>query len=1059
MINWLKTGEKFTKIHVNSRKNSRKFTKICKIWKNFQTTVAVVVSFFICWLPFHAQRLLASYLVKDENQNQFLLDIYLKLTYISGVMYYLSSTINPLLYQLMSAKFRLAFKETFRCSLFKCAIFRRRSSGGSCGGVAQGPGSGILSGACGPTGSGVYQAASVSGVGASSKWTVQGHNNGNGNGNGNSSNNNNNLTPNSSFRGAGLECGKWAVCCQCNNGRVGGPAAADQEGQLEGPAGRAHRQLTGLGSPPIDSIEGNGPESETENGQGHQGQNGRNGRNGQPLEWPPSGACHFRFGAAELAEEEALRGGALREASSRNNGRRQWLARSASSLLNVAASRLARWAPQRQTSGASLSECKPFAHCCPNCPLKLAAAREDKERQSRRAGGLSIGLASGPSCRLNVRRLLQRGGPVLRRAESHAGASNSTPLLCPLHSNEQPKINKLGEQEELRPQARPEEQRAGQARGAQTLLKFVVRSSPKSSGCGQFSASERSQKSQKRQKNCTDGELGGPNCAQLGSLSGPAEERAGGASPSGRPETVPAGCCAAPKMGNLIRGAPGECAQLELSDGELDEEPEDEYAGQKEEEEEELDELVVVTPLEGSCESSSRTQSGEGQPAGSQDSGALVTSAAGEWAEQATGSGPANNYYCPLAADKEAPTWPAGQGRQSRGSGEAVGGAAEVAQSCKRSPLGPTGSQRRRRFSLQHQRHGWQTSSSVSTFETGAEPEAAPSKAQGPPARRQRRQSAAAAPSGPRRQRRPAQDRRPPRGPEADDSSQTIREGAPKEEWRRQTAAGGGGGGDIMGAPTSANLGAQLSSSLSWSERYLNNLDGKKLSLSTTTSGAVDDCEVASCASSGPTLSQPHLNIQPNGGQSKPPQRLELELELEFELEMASERKRQRRKSHHQQEQSSWGRGGRTNRREASQWRGHDAAWGLVAASGAPFNLEAAASDSLEIEEDPSTVINAHQSTSDLEVGEHEAHEFRREQFQQGQQDYQKQQQHEADLDLDLEECQRLLQPHWRRQAAAASLTKTTASPNSSSNSSTTTTITAGPTAAQQLAATIAECK
>lgn len=82
--------------------------------------VAVVVSFFICWLPFHAQRLLASYLAKEANQNPFLLDVYSKLTYISGIMYYLSSTINPLLYQLMSAKFRLAFKETFKCSLFKC---------------------------------------------------------------------------------------------------------------------------------------------------------------------------------------------------------------------------------------------------------------------------------------------------------------------------------------------------------------------------------------------------------------------------------------------------------------------------------------------------------------------------------------------------------------------------------------------------------------------------------------------------------------------------------------------------------------------------------------------------------------------------------------------------------------------------------------------------------------------------------------------------------------------------------------------------------------------------
>lgn len=91
----------------------------------------MVVSFFICWVPFHAQRLLASYLAKDENQNQLLLDIYLKLTYISGVMYYLSSTINPLLYQLMSAKFRLAFKETFKCSLFKCAAFLRSGQAGN----------------------------------------------------------------------------------------------------------------------------------------------------------------------------------------------------------------------------------------------------------------------------------------------------------------------------------------------------------------------------------------------------------------------------------------------------------------------------------------------------------------------------------------------------------------------------------------------------------------------------------------------------------------------------------------------------------------------------------------------------------------------------------------------------------------------------------------------------------------------------------------------------------------------------------------------------------------
>ncbi|CAG2120430.1 unnamed protein product, partial [Medioppia subpectinata] len=38
------------------------------------------------------------------------------LQYISGVTYYLSATINPILYSIMSLKFRQAFKDTFmRC--------------------------------------------------------------------------------------------------------------------------------------------------------------------------------------------------------------------------------------------------------------------------------------------------------------------------------------------------------------------------------------------------------------------------------------------------------------------------------------------------------------------------------------------------------------------------------------------------------------------------------------------------------------------------------------------------------------------------------------------------------------------------------------------------------------------------------------------------------------------------------------------------------------------------------------------------------------------------------
>ncbi|XP_014262594.1 pyrokinin-1 receptor-like [Cimex lectularius] len=76
--------------------------------------VAVVVAFFICWAPFHAQRLLAVYAYNSASSNYstVLLTTYKVLTYISGILYYLSTTVNPLLYNIMSNKFRDAFKNT-----------------------------------------------------------------------------------------------------------------------------------------------------------------------------------------------------------------------------------------------------------------------------------------------------------------------------------------------------------------------------------------------------------------------------------------------------------------------------------------------------------------------------------------------------------------------------------------------------------------------------------------------------------------------------------------------------------------------------------------------------------------------------------------------------------------------------------------------------------------------------------------------------------------------------------------------------------------------------------
>lgn len=68
--------------------------------------MAVVATFFFCWAPFHAQRLMAVYGNVTNTNNQFFFDSYTVLTYISGILYFLSTCINPLLYHIMSHKFR-----------------------------------------------------------------------------------------------------------------------------------------------------------------------------------------------------------------------------------------------------------------------------------------------------------------------------------------------------------------------------------------------------------------------------------------------------------------------------------------------------------------------------------------------------------------------------------------------------------------------------------------------------------------------------------------------------------------------------------------------------------------------------------------------------------------------------------------------------------------------------------------------------------------------------------------------------------------------------------------
>ncbi|KAL5283839.1 NMUR1.2 family protein [Megaselia abdita] len=88
--------------------------------------VAVAIAFFFCWAPFHAQRLMAAY-GSNTNRSELYDQIHTFLYYISGVLYFMSTCINPLLYNIMSHKFRDAFKIT----LTKQFGFRRSCQGGS----------------------------------------------------------------------------------------------------------------------------------------------------------------------------------------------------------------------------------------------------------------------------------------------------------------------------------------------------------------------------------------------------------------------------------------------------------------------------------------------------------------------------------------------------------------------------------------------------------------------------------------------------------------------------------------------------------------------------------------------------------------------------------------------------------------------------------------------------------------------------------------------------------------------------------------------------------------
>ncbi|KAH8406278.1 hypothetical protein KR215_010142, partial [Drosophila sulfurigaster] len=89
--------------HRRSRGNVLLFFIFC----NLSELAAVVVTFFVCWFPFHLQRMWFLY-AKDNLHYQ---EINEWLFSIAGFAYYISCTVNPILYNIMSRRYRVAFKE------------------------------------------------------------------------------------------------------------------------------------------------------------------------------------------------------------------------------------------------------------------------------------------------------------------------------------------------------------------------------------------------------------------------------------------------------------------------------------------------------------------------------------------------------------------------------------------------------------------------------------------------------------------------------------------------------------------------------------------------------------------------------------------------------------------------------------------------------------------------------------------------------------------------------------------------------------------------------------
>ncbi|XP_072290373.1 neurotensin receptor type 1 [Eucyclogobius newberryi] len=83
----------------------------------------VVIAFVICWLPYHARRLMFCYV---SDWSDALYDFYHYFYMLTNILFYVSSAINPILYNLVSATYRQIFVSTLRYVCMPCQRPQRR---------------------------------------------------------------------------------------------------------------------------------------------------------------------------------------------------------------------------------------------------------------------------------------------------------------------------------------------------------------------------------------------------------------------------------------------------------------------------------------------------------------------------------------------------------------------------------------------------------------------------------------------------------------------------------------------------------------------------------------------------------------------------------------------------------------------------------------------------------------------------------------------------------------------------------------------------------------------